>query len=100
MFEGLYILIDDKMCIGIIKEELMARIGEKAEHSVQDKPEVRPMDFTGRRMKGYTYVNQFDLDREEDLEFRVDLCLAFNPMAKSSKKKIAIRSPLAYFANY
>ncbi len=87
MFGGLCILVDDKMCIGIIKEELMARIGEEAEASVQGKQSVRPMDFTGRKMKGYTYVNQLGLDREEDLEFWIDLCLEFNPKANSSKKK-------------
>ncbi|RNC85689.1 MAG: TfoX family protein [Balneola sp.] len=87
MFGGLCILVDDKMCIGIIKDEMMARIGEEAEASVQGRAGVRPMDFTGKKMKGFTYVNQTGLDREEDLEFWIDLCLEFNPKAKSSKKK-------------
>ncbi len=87
MFGGLCILVDDKMCMGIIKTELMARIGEEAEASVQNKTGVRPMDFTGKKMKGFTYVDQIGLDREEDLEFWIDLCLEFNPIAKSSKKK-------------
>lgn len=87
MFGGLCILVDDKMCMGIVREELMARIGEEAEAGVQDKTGVRPMDFTGKKMKGFTYVDQIGLDREEDLEFWIDLCLEFNPKAKSSKKK-------------
>ncbi|MEQ9266714.1 MAG: TfoX/Sxy family protein [Balneolaceae bacterium] len=87
MFGGLCILVDDKMCMGIINDELMARVGEETEQKIQHKEGVRPMDFTGRRMKGYAYVGQSGLDREDDLEFWVDLCLEFNPLAKASKKK-------------
>lgn len=45
------------------------------------------MDFTGRPMKGFVYVEPDGIDMEEELEYRVQLCLDFNPMAKSSKKK-------------
>ncbi len=87
MFGGLCILIDNKMCLGVIKDDLMARVGEEAELKHQDDEGVRPMDFTTKRMKGYLYVNQMALDREDDLEEWVQRCLDFNPQAKSSKKK-------------
>lgn len=87
MFGGLCILVDDKMCIGVIKDDLMARVGETSELTYQYDEGVRPMDFTTKRMKGYLYVNQLALDREDDLEQWVQRCLDFNPEAKSSKKK-------------
>lgn len=87
MFGGLCILVDDKMCIGVIKDDLMARVGEDAELAHQHDDGVRPMDFTTKRMKGYLYVNQMALDREDDLEQWVQLCLDFNPHAKATKKK-------------
>ena len=87
MFGGLCILIDDKMCLGVIKDDLMARVGEDAELAHENDEGVRPMDFTTKRMKGYLYVNQMALDKEDDLEKWVQRCLDFNPEAKSSKRK-------------
>jgi len=45
------------------------------------------MDFTGRPMKGYIFVTPEGFDSEDELDYWMKLCLAFNPEAKSSKKK-------------
>jgi hypothetical protein len=45
------------------------------------------MDFTGRPMKGYIFVTPDGLDSDKSLSYWLDLCLAFNPLAKASKKK-------------
>jgi hypothetical protein len=45
------------------------------------------MDFTGRPMKGYLFIESEGVDMDEDLDFWVEKCLDFNPKAKSSKKK-------------
>ena len=87
MFGGLCYLVDDKMCIGIVKEELMARVGPDNAPQAMEKPGVRDMDFTGRPMKGYIFVTPEGMDTEEDLEYFVDLSLQFNPFAKAFKKK-------------
>jgi TfoX/Sxy family transcriptional regulator of competence genes len=87
MMGGLCYMVDDKMCIGIIKDKLMARIGEEQQKENQSKKGCLPMDFTGRPMKGYVYVDPEGIDMEEDLEHWVKLAVAFNPFAKSSKKK-------------
>lgn len=80
-------MIDDKMCIGIIKDDLMARVGSDAYESLVKREGARPMDFTKRPMKGYIYVSPEGVDFDEDLEFWIQKCLDFNPLAKSSKKK-------------
>ncbi|MDX2361626.1 MAG: TfoX/Sxy family protein [Crocinitomicaceae bacterium] len=87
MMGGLCYMIDDKMCIGIIKDDLMARVGPDLYEELMQKEHAREMDFTKRPMKGYVYVAPEGIDYEEDLEFWVQKCLDFNPLAKSSKKK-------------
>jgi len=87
MMGGLCYMVDDKMCVGIIKEDLMARIGEKAYPKAISHPNCRPMDFTKRPMKGYVYVDPDGTDLEKDLAAWIQLALDFNPEAKSSKKK-------------
>ncbi len=87
MMGGLCFMVDDKMCVGVVKDELMARIGPTEYDALLDREGCRAMDFTGRPMKGYVFVNADGMDRDDDLEFWVRKSLDFNPLAKSSKKK-------------
>jgi TfoX/Sxy family transcriptional regulator of competence genes len=56
MFGGLAFLLGGKMFCGIVKDELMVRVGPERYAAALAEPHVRPMDFTGRPMKGYVYV--------------------------------------------
>ncbi len=87
MMGGLTFMVDDKMCVGIVKNNLMARIGPDNYDAALLKKGVQTMDFTGRPMKGYVFIEPKGVDMDEDLEYWVQLCLDFNPFAKSSKKK-------------
>lgn len=87
MMGGLCMMVDDKMCIGIIKNELMARVGQEAYSIALTKEGAREMNFTGRSIKGYVFVGPEGYDFDEQLEYWVQLCLDFNPFAKASKKK-------------
>lgn len=87
MMGGLCYMIDDKMCIGIVKNELMARVGEEQYAELVQRNGAKPMDFTKRPMKGYLFIEPEGIDFDSDLEFWIDQCLLFNPLAKSSKKK-------------
>lgn len=87
MMGGLCYIIDEKMCIGIIKDDFMARVGEEAYPNLVELEGARPMDFTKRPMKGYLYVAPEGVDYDSDLKFWIEKCLEFNPLAKSSKKK-------------
>lgn len=93
MFSGLCFMVEDKMFCGIHfdkKKEtdlLMARIGPDAEAEARKRPGCLPMDFTGRPMKGYVFVTPDGYDLDRDLEYWMQLCLAFNPLAKASKKR-------------
>ena len=93
MFSGLCYMVDEKMCCGIHFDKkkqtdlLMARIGLEAATEVADKPGCHPMDFTGRPMKDYVFITPDGYDLDSQLEFWLELCLAFNPLAKASKKR-------------
>ena len=45
------------------------------------------MDFTGRPMKGYIMVDETGMKAKKDFDYFIDLCLNFNKVAKSSKKR-------------
>ncbi|MCF8262068.1 MAG: TfoX/Sxy family protein [Melioribacteraceae bacterium] len=89
MMGGLCFMVDDKMCVGIIKDDLMARIGPHNYDSALTKNGCHEMKFTGRPMKGFVLVNGEAIDKSKELEYWVKLCLKFNPEAKSSKRKKA-----------
>ncbi|MDB4534365.1 TfoX/Sxy family protein [Vicingaceae bacterium] len=93
MMGGLCFMVNDKMCCGIHIDKktnnslLMARIGEEAYKLELSKPECLPMDFTGKPMNGYIFVTPEGFDMEQDLTYWIKLCIDFNPLAKTSKKK-------------
>ena len=87
MMGGLCFMVDDKMTVGIVKGQLMARIDPAIEGEALTRKGAKPMDFTGRPMKGYVFVSPDCVDMEDDLAYWVGLSLEFNPLAKSSKKK-------------
>lgn len=87
MMGGLCFMVDDKMCVGIIKDSLMARIDPVFYTEALSLKGCREMDFTGRPMKGFVQVEPIGIDLEDELVYWIDLCLEFNPRAKSSKKR-------------
>lgn len=93
MMGGLCFKVDNKMLCGIHIDKkfgdslLMAKIGEIAYDKEIQKNNCLPMDFTGRPMRGYIFITPDGFDSDTDLSYYLDLCLAFNPMAKSSKSK-------------
>jgi len=87
MMGGLAMMVDEKMCVGVIKDNLMARIDPDIYETALSRDGCKPMDFTGKRMKGFVFVEPEGIDQEEDLEYWLELALEFNPRAKSSKKK-------------
>lgn len=56
MFGGVAFLFDGAMGLGIAKGKLMVRVGPSAYAAALAEPHVKPMDFTGRPLRGYVYV--------------------------------------------
>ena len=87
MFGGLCFMVNDKMCVGVEKDRLMVRLNPAKYEEVIEKDGCHPMDFTGRVMKGYVFVDATVLNTKKKLEYWVKLALEFNKIAKASKKK-------------
>ena len=87
MMGGLCFLVNDKMCVGAEKAKLMVRIGSAACDAALAKKGCHPMDFTGRHMGGFVFVDCEELTSERELEFWLELALAFNPMATEIHQK-------------
>ncbi|MBR9999165.1 MAG: TfoX/Sxy family protein [Cyclobacteriaceae bacterium] len=86
MMGGLTFMVDDKMCVGIVKNTLMARIDPEKYGEALGKEGCREMDFTGRPMKGFVLVEPAGIDMDRDLEYWINLALDYNPKAKKSRK--------------
>lgn len=86
MMGGLTFMYNDKMCIGIIKDELMCRIDPDLHDICVEKNGCRTMDFTKRPMKGYVMIDDTGMRNPEELDYWINLALEFNGRAKSSKK--------------
>lgn len=56
MFGGIAFMVNGNMTCGVVRDDLMLRIGADAADEALDRPHVRPMDFTGRPMTGMVYV--------------------------------------------
>ena len=87
MFGGLCFMVNNKMCMGVEKDRMMVRLDPAVYDEVMEKEGCQPMDFTGRVMKGYVFVDAAVLNTKKKLDYWVSLALAFNKMAKPSKKK-------------
>ena len=87
MMGGLTFMVDDKMCVGIVKENMMARIDPDIYEDSLKKEGCVEMKFTGRAMKGFVFLEPHGIDSEAELNYWIQLALDFNPKAKSSKKK-------------
>lgn len=87
MFGGLCFMVNNKMCVGVEKERLMVRLDPAIYEEVMGKEGCKPMDFTGKVMKGYVFVGANVLNTKKRLQYWIKLALEFNKIAKASKKK-------------
>lgn len=77
MFGGLAFMVRGHMFVGILGGSLMARVGPLEYANALAKPHVREMDFTGKAMQGYVYVDPAGLESDADLALWVDQCHRF-----------------------
>jgi hypothetical protein len=62
MFGGLAFMLGGHMFCGVVRDALMARLGPEAAGRALGQPHVRPMDFTGRPMKGMVFIDSAGLE--------------------------------------
>jgi hypothetical protein len=77
MFGGLAFLLDGKMFCGIVKADLMVRVGPDRYGPSLAEDHVRPMDFTGRPMVGYVFVGPGGVGSAKAIRKWVDRGVSF-----------------------
>ena len=70
-------MISGNMCVGIVGDDLMVRVGRDAYDDALAQPHAREMDFTGKPMRGIVYVDAAGTAADADLEAWVDRGLDF-----------------------
>lgn len=86
MMGGLIFMVNDKMCIGIDMDKttqtdrLMVRVGKAAHDQLIFKKGSREMNFTGKAMRGFLFIDPDGFDAESDLDFWVSKALEFNKL--------------------
>jgi TfoX/Sxy family transcriptional regulator of competence genes len=87
MMGGLTFMVNDKMCVGIIGNQLMCRIDPEQQEMALMKMGCTRMEFTGRPLKGFVLITEEGMKLDTDFDYWIELSLAYNPKAKSSKRK-------------
>lgn len=87
MFSGFVFMVDNKMCIGVMKDKIMLRVNPEILNSLNDKDGWEQMTMGGKLMNGYILVSEDVINQNKDLDFWINLALEFNPLAKASTKR-------------
>ena len=67
MFGGITFMVAGRMACGVVHDELMVRVGRDGHDAALAEPHTRPMDFTGRPMRGMVYVEPAGVRSDADL---------------------------------
>ena len=77
MFGGLAFMLNGNMCVGVVDDTLMARVGPDQYVDGLKQKYALEMDFTGKPMKGFIYVEPKGIETDSQLHYWVSLCEKF-----------------------
>lgn len=89
MMGGLVFMVNDKMCVCIMKDDLMVRFDPAKRDALMARPGAKVMDMNNRVSKGFLLVGPEGLKSDTDFAFWIQEALSYNGTAKSSKKASA-----------
>lgn len=90
MMGGLIFMVRDAMCVGLDfdkkanEDRLMVRVGKMQYENLLNYQGSIAMDFTGREMRGFLFINASYFDEEEQLDFWIEKALEFNLILSQS----------------
>ena len=87
MMGGLVFMYKGKMCVGVIKDDMMCRIDPAKHDDAMDMHGCRTLDFVKRPMSGYVVIDETGMRSNKDFNYWIDLALEYNKTAKASKKR-------------
>lgn len=77
MFGGFGYMLNGNMCVGIHKETLIVRVGLETAEAILQESHVRPMNLTGRVMKGWATIEPEAMQDDEVLQHYCQLAVEF-----------------------
>ena len=89
MFGGLCFMLRGNMCCGVDKDRLVIRVGPQYYQKALSEPHARPMDFTGRPLRGFVFVSRGGYKTAPSLrkwlKRSADFALSLPPKYKTGK---------------
>lgn len=77
MFGGIGWMLHGNMCVGVYKDWLITRVGEEAAAKIFKEKYVKPMDITGKPMKGWAMIAPEGVAEDTDLQRHAGMAIAF-----------------------
>jgi TfoX/Sxy family transcriptional regulator of competence genes len=77
MFGGTCFMLNGNICIGVHNKNLIIRVDQTQAEALMKEPHIKPMDLTGKVMKGWATVLPQGTKRDEDLLAYAKLAFAF-----------------------
>lgn len=87
MFGGICFLINGSMCCGVVQNDLCARVGPLRYEEALRQAHARPMDFTGRPLKGFVFVAPTGLKTDASLKRWLSWAAEFAATKRTEKKR-------------
>ena len=77
MFGGIGWMLNGNMCAGVYKDWLIIRVSEKSASAIFKEPHVKPMDITGKPMKGWAMVAAQGYESDTNLARFINMAIDF-----------------------
>lgn len=92
MFGGICFLVNGNMCCGVERDKLVVRVGPEPYEQLLQRRHVKPMDFTGRPLRGFIYVMPEGLRGQEALKSWLEWGLRYagSLPAKRRNRKVTV----------
>ena len=88
MFGGIAFMVNDKMCIGVDKEDIMLRCDKDETDELLKKKGAKVFDISGGRpMKGWLLVSPEGIKTQKDFDWWLNKAIEGNKKASVSIKK-------------
>lgn len=87
MFGGVCFMLGGHMACGVADHRLMLRVGPERHEATLALPHVVPMDFTGRPLRGFVFVEPAGLRTTAALREWVELAMEVAASAPAKKAK-------------
>lgn len=95
MFGGVCFMVNGHMAMGTSRDRLMVRLDPDEAEQLLGRAHVSPMDFTGKPMRGFLFVEAEGVAKDQSLRDWVDRCVAFaeSRPEKTRAKATSKRTP-------